>query len=68
MDIYEKMHNGDLYDPMQEELVELQTLKGLEECARLVERLTDEAIDALSGFEEPWFLEELARVLVGRTN
>ena len=44
------------------------TLKGLEECARLVERLTDEAIDALSGFEEPWFLEELARVLVGRTN
>ena len=29
MDIYEKMHNGDLYDPMQEELVELQT-RGLE--------------------------------------
>ena len=44
------------------------TLKGLEECGRLVERLTGEAIEALSGFADPWFLEELARVLVGRTN
>ena len=44
------------------------TLKGLEECARLVERLTNEAIEALAGFTDPWFLEELARVLVGRTN
>ncbi len=44
------------------------TLKGLEECGRLVERLTDEAVSALGGFEEPWFLEELARSLVGRTN
>ena len=25
MDIYEKMHNGDLYDPMQEELKLLNT-------------------------------------------
>ncbi|MCI9196734.1 MAG: sugar O-acetyltransferase [Lachnospiraceae bacterium] len=33
MDIYEKMHNGDLYDPMQEELVKLQT--------RCLERLYD---------------------------
>lgn len=44
------------------------TLKGLEECGRMVERLTDEAMEALSAFEDPWFLEELARVLVGRTN
>ncbi len=44
------------------------TLKGLEECGRLVERLTHEAVSALGGFEEPWFLEELARSLVGRTN
>lgn len=44
------------------------TLKGLEECGHMVERLTGEAIEALSGFEDPWFLEELARVLVGRTN
>lgn len=44
------------------------TLKGLEECGRMVERLTNEAIEALSGFPESWFLEELARVLVGRTN
>ncbi len=44
------------------------TLKGLEECGRMVERLTADAVAALSAFEESWFLEELARVLVGRTN
>lgn len=44
------------------------TLKGLEECSRLVEKLTDEAIGALACFEDPWFLEELARELVGRIN
>lgn len=44
------------------------TLKGLEECGRMVEKLTGEAIGALSLFEDPWFLVELAQVLVGRTN
>ena len=44
------------------------TLKGIEECGRLVERLTDEATEALSVFKDPWFLRELAQVLVGRTN
>lgn len=44
------------------------TLKGLEECGNMVKRLTDEAIGALSGFDDPRFLEELARYLVGRTN
>ncbi len=44
------------------------TLKGLEECGNMVARLTDEAIDALADFADPWFLEELARVLIGRTN
>ena len=44
------------------------TLKGLEECGNMVERLTDEAIAALSIFADPWFLEELARAMVGRTN
>lgn len=44
------------------------TLRGLEECSRLVEKLTNEAIESLAGFEEPEFLQELARALVGRTN
>ncbi len=44
------------------------TLKGLEECGRMVEKLTGEAIGALSLFEDPWFLTELAQVLAGRTN
>lgn len=44
------------------------TLKGLEECGNMVQRLTEEAIGALSEFADPWFLEELARVLVGRSN
>ncbi len=52
----------------EEEKTTFVTLKGLEECGRMVERLTHEAIEALSAFEDPWFLEELARVLVGRTN
>ena len=52
----------------QSEKTTFVTLKGLEECARLVERLTGEAVAALSAFEDPWFLEELARALVGRTN
>ncbi len=44
------------------------TLKGLEECGRLVEKLTLEAEDALSSFRHPEFLIDLARTLVGRTN
>ena len=44
------------------------TLKGLEECGHMVERLTGEAVEALSAFEDPWFLTELARALVGRNN
>lgn len=52
----------------EEEKTTFVTLKGLEECGRMVEQLTDEAIEALAVFEDAWFLEELARVLVGRTN
>ena len=42
-------------------------LKGLEECGRLVRRLTDEAKEAISGFEGSDFLSELANTLVERT-
>ena len=44
------------------------TLKGLEECGKMVEKLTVQAEEALAGFERPEFLVELARTLVGRTN
>ncbi len=44
------------------------TLKGLEECARLVEKLTAEAAEALSGFDQADFLIQLAYQLVGRTS
>ena len=44
------------------------TLRGLEECGHLVEKLTREAVEALAGFEKPEFLQELAQVLVGRSN
>jgi len=37
------------------------SLKGLEDCQALVEQLTDEAGNALAGFEERAFLVELAR-------
>jgi geranylgeranyl diphosphate synthase type II len=52
----------------EEEKTTFVTLKGLEECGQMVERLTDEAVKALDGFADPWFLRELALVLVGRTN
>ena len=42
------------------------TLKGLEECGRLVEKLTGEAEAALAGFDHPEFLLELARSLAQR--
>lgn len=42
------------------------TLKGLEECGRLVEKLTGEAEAALAEFDHPEFLLELARSLVTR--
>lgn len=44
------------------------TLKGVAECGRLVERLTNQAQEALSGFDHPEFLTELARTLVDRTS
>lgn len=44
------------------------TLKGLTECGRMVEALTREAEEALTGFEDPSYLIELAHMLVGRTN
>ena len=44
------------------------TLKGLPACEELVSSLTDEAVSALSGFEHPEFLTQLAHTLVGRTN
>lgn len=42
------------------------TLKGLSECAALVERLTGEAVEALSGFPDGDFLRQLAGALVER--
>jgi geranylgeranyl diphosphate synthase type II len=44
------------------------TLKGVEECRRMVEQLTEEATEALSIFDDPEFLTQLALHLVGRTN
>ena len=44
------------------------SLLGLEECRRLADRLTEEAVEALSGMEGSGFLAELARSLTGRTN
>ena len=44
------------------------TLKGLEQCHKLVEQLTAEAERALDGFAQPEFLRWLARTLVGRNN
>lgn len=44
------------------------TLKGLEECGKLVENLTSQAQAALNIFPHPEFLIELARTLVERTN
>lgn len=42
------------------------TLKGLDECERLVKKLTEEAEVALAEFEHPEFLTELARGLAVR--
>lgn len=42
------------------------TLKGLDECERLVEKLTGEAEAALAEFDHPEFLTELARSLAAR--
>lgn len=42
------------------------TLKGLDECGRLVEKLTREAEAALAEFDHPEFLTELARSLAAR--
>ena len=44
------------------------TALGLDGCARLVEQLTQEAIDALEGFEHPEFHIWLARKMAGRAN
>ena len=43
------------------------TALGLDGCAALVERLTQEAVDALGGFENPEFHIWLARTLAGRS-
>ena len=42
------------------------TLLGLEECARLVEELTQRAVDSLTGFEHPEFHIWLAKLLAQR--
>ena len=42
------------------------TLKGLESCKELIEQLTDQALEALEGFEESDFLRWLALQLAGR--
>jgi len=39
---------------------------GLDGCAALVDRLTDRAVEALEGFEQPEFHIWLARLLAGR--
>ena len=44
------------------------SLLGMEECRRLVDSLTDEAVQAVSGKPESAFLVELARSLTDRTN
>ena len=44
------------------------TALGLDGCEALVERLTQEAIDALEGFEQPEFHIWLARKMAGRAN
>ena len=42
-------------------------LYGLRKCEELVQRYTDLALDALDVFEDPAYLKDLARSLVGRT-
>ncbi len=42
------------------------SLLGMDGCRELVERLTEEAVEALGGFEEAGFLTWLARALAGR--
>lgn len=42
------------------------TLKGLEECKKLIDTLTEEAAASLSMFEDAQFLGTLARALAGR--
>lgn len=42
------------------------SLLGIDECRELVEKLTDEAVDALAGFADAGFLSWLARALAGR--
>ncbi|HIY52712.1 MAG TPA: polyprenyl synthetase family protein, partial [Candidatus Agathobaculum merdavium] len=44
------------------------SLLGMEECRRLVEELTEEAVRAVSGIDKGAFLAELARSLTDRTN
>lgn len=44
------------------------TLKGLDQCRKLVEQLTADAEHALDGFDQPDFLRWLARTLVGRNS
>ena len=41
-------------------------LYGVEKCREMIKDETDKAIDALSAFDEPRFLTELARALVSR--
>lgn len=42
------------------------SLLGMDECRDLVAKLTDEAVEALEGFEDAGFLSWLARALAGR--
>ena len=44
------------------------SLKGLNECYRLIDRLTQEALQALDLFEDSGFLRWLACQLAGRKN
>lgn len=44
------------------------SLMGMEECRSMVKKLTEEAVDALDGFEETGFLCWLAYSLAGREN
>ena len=53
---------------MRREKTTFVTVLGLDECRRLVEKLTAEAGAALAGFEQPDFLTELANSLAERMN
>ena len=53
---------------VRDEKTTFVSLKGLNECGKLVEKLTVEAQDALACFPDATFLSQLAGELIARTN